>query len=523
MTREEITGEPGFRKASLDDYPHLDLSFYTEITRSLEEKGFTLIEDVEDVEWNRKNPHQKTCLRILAGDEGNIQALCYQIKATGVLSISRVILPFETKYVDFETEFSDGYFIITTKNPFTARKPGIEVEVKPEASLDELLGIHRERVKAYLQENLSVRVWKTTNPGEILESRQRQHRLKKDRNAQKKLRRKPSRRSSPGLLAEICQHKAVIFKVMMIIIIGVYLGQAKVDRSLTEIRYVNQLTLEKYTAGYDTFKEKMTRPPRPVLLSFLLGLSTIVLFWIVYEGGRRGGEMLMARSMCKKRRAPPENPSPYDPSPYDPSPAILKKAARANITMKLIVFLMAAGIAGLIEVGAEINRFETGKRLTVETYLEAYDGIKKDVPRPPSYVGYILGQILLVVGPLAGLYELTGKTVESISLLRHHKKLPITTHLIFSLGWTALGFFGGSLIWMFSVVPHVRGMEQGLKLLLIFAGPVFIALLLKFVFNAVPAQCPQCGGKAYRKGYRPIKYICRSCDHVHKTKINIGR
>jgi hypothetical protein len=146
--------------------------------------------------------------------------------------------------VGFETEFSNGYFIITTKNPFTARKPGIEVEVKPEASRDELLGIHRERIKVYLEENPSVRVWKATNPGEILESRQRQHRLEKDRKAQKKLRRKSPRKSSPGLLAEICQHKAVIFKVIMIIIIGVYLGQAKVDRSLAKIKNVNQLLIK---------------------------------------------------------------------------------------------------------------------------------------------------------------------------------------------------------------------------------------------------------------------------------------
>lgn len=514
MTNEEITGEQEFRKASLDDYPHLDFSFYTETTRSLEEKGFSHIEDVEDVEWNRKNPHQKTCLRILAGDDGNIQALCYHLKATGALSISRVILPFETKYVDFETEFTDEYFIVTTKNPFTARKPCIEVEVKPEASLDELLETHRERVRDYLEENPSARVWKATNPGEILDSRRRRQRLKKSRKSQKKLRRK----SSPGLLAEICQHKAVIFKVIMIIIIGVYLGQAKVDRSLAKIKNVNQLTLEKYTAGYDTFKEEMTRPPRPALFSFLLGLSTIVLIWIVYEGGRRGGEKLLALAMCKNRRGPPDNSSPYDPSP-----AILKKAAKANTTVKLIIFLIVALSAGLFEIGADGNRFETGKQLTMEKYLEAYDGIKKDVPRPPSYVGYVLGQILLVVGPLVGLYELTGKTMESISLLRNHKKLPITTHLIFSLGWTAFGFFGGSLIWMLSVVPRVIGMEQGMKLFLIFAGPVFIAFLLKFVFNAVPAQCPKCGGKAYRRGYRPIKYICRECDHIHKTKITISR
>lgn len=328
----------------------------------------------------------------------------------------------------------------------------------------------------------------------------------------------PNQKLSPDLPGDICGHKTVIFKILFIILFGVYLGQAKVDRESTKLRDVSQLTLEKYTAGYETFKEEMTRPPRSGLLRFLLGMSTVFLIWGIYEGGRRGWEMLLDGSLCKSHRGPPGNDSPHGPSP-----AILKKAAKANARTKLIIFFIVALSAGIIEAGAENIRFETGKALTMEKYLDEYEVIKNDVPNPPSYFGYILGQILLVVGPLVGLYELTGKTMESIVLLRRHKKLPITTHLIFSLGWTVFAFFGGSLIWMFSVVPRVRGMEQGLKLFLIFAGPVFIALLLKFIFNAVPAQCPRCGGKAYRKGYRPIKYICRKCDHVHSTNVNLGR
>jgi len=514
MANEDIKGEHEFRKTSLEDYPHLEHSFYRETTRSLEDKGFSHIEDVEDVEWNQKNPHQKTCLRLLAGDEGNIQALCYQIKPTGFLSISRIMIPLANKYVNLETEFTDGYFIITTKNPFIVRKPGIEVDVKPEKSLEELLEIHRERVKDYLKENPSVQVWKANHLGEILESRKRQHRLKKSRKSQKKIKRK----SSPGLMGEICQHKSAISKVILIILMGVYLGQAKVDRRLAKIKKINTLTLEKYTTDYDTFKEKMTLPPRPLLLSYLLGLTTIILFWGFYEGGWRGGEMLLNRALCKHRRGPPEKDSFHSPSP-----AILKKAANANITAKLILLFIVAVSAGLVEISEDYNRFEAGKQLTMEKYLEAYEGIKKDVPRSPNYVGYVLGQILLIVVPLIGLYELTGKTMESIILLRHHKKLPITTHLIFSLGWSVFGFFGGSLLWMFFMIPRVEGMAQGLMLFLLFLGPIFIALLLKVVFNAVPAQCPKCGGKAYRKGYRPIRYLCRECHHIHMTKISLGR
>ena len=140
--------EPEFRQVSLDSYPDLDLTYYRENSEFLEKQGFSYLGEIEDVVWARKNKNLQTCLRVLTGDEGTIQAMIYHVQPKGLLKIAKYMLPQLMRGIDLETEFSDGFFLHTTNSMPPPGKPDIEVRCEPEASLEELLDIHLEKYLA---------------------------------------------------------------------------------------------------------------------------------------------------------------------------------------------------------------------------------------------------------------------------------------------------------------------------------------------------------------------------------------
>ena len=34
----------------------------------------------------------------------------------------------------------------------------------------------------------------------------------------------------------------------------------------------------------------------------------------------------------------------------------------------------------------------------------------------------------------------------------------------------------------------------------------------------LPARCPACRGAAWAEGHRPVRFRCRACGHVHRTR-----
>ncbi len=49
----------------------------------------------------------------------------------------------------------------------------------------------------------------------------------------------------------------------------------------------------------------------------------------------------------------------------------------------------------------------------------------------------------------------------------------------------------------------------------------YVAARLTFT-HVIPAKCPKCGGRAVFNGGQPVTYHCRSCGHVHRTRVREG-
>lgn len=103
-------------------------------------------------------------------------------------------------------------------------------------------------------------------------------------------------------------------------------------------------------------------------------------------------------------------------------------------------------------------------------------------------------------------------------------KLPIPAHLIFVVIAILTMFNISSSICMFASedLSTMLGFEASLssKTIIFFVSPyigVVIALLIaKYL---VLAKCPQCQRASRLTLENPLSYHCRSCGHVHKTKI----
>lgn len=176
MSGKEINGEPEYRKVSPEDFSRFEHTYYQETTQSLEGEGFSYLGDVEHVTWAHKTPYQRRNLRILAGDVGEIQAMLSHVHPTIAFKLSRHTTPLQSRFLDLRTEFSDGYFLITSNSPpYQVKQPNIDLRCMPKAPLDKLLEIHRERYEAYLTAHPSVEVRSARSLEEVLESLQRRH------------------------------------------------------------------------------------------------------------------------------------------------------------------------------------------------------------------------------------------------------------------------------------------------------------------------------------------------------------
>jgi hypothetical protein len=54
----------------------------------------------------------------------------------------------------------------------------------------------------------------------------------------------------------------------------------------------------------------------------------------------------------------------------------------------------------------------------------------------------------------------------------------------------------------------------------LFTGCIGFSFFCLSVFRRIPARCPECGGKTYSEGNRPVIYRCRNCGHVVVTHIS---
>jgi hypothetical protein len=105
--------------------------------------------------------------------------------------------------------------------------------------------------------------------------------------------------------------------------------------------------------------------------------------------------------------------------------------------------------------------------------------------------------------------------------------MPIGLHPILTILCVVLGFFGGAFLGWGALLLLVFGLRTlgaegwaaGLLAPLLFLGGAVLGARggVAFAVHCLPARCPQCGGRTYPRGGKPITYYCRDCGHVHKS------
>jgi len=149
---------------NLRDFRHVDQRFYAETQRFLEKEGFAHLTDEED-ETLRDAPGsvlRRVPVRVMISREGHVSAGFYHPRAKFWSSILLFLMRAKLgRTIDFETEYSDGSFIVTSNAESAAAMhspPMVHTEYFPVATkVDYLLERHRLKMKVYGEVNPDVR------------------------------------------------------------------------------------------------------------------------------------------------------------------------------------------------------------------------------------------------------------------------------------------------------------------------------------------------------------------------------
>lgn len=138
--------------ANASDFRHLDLDFYDQGQRLLEQHGFVCQGDRENVTLLNATG-RKTMLRLFLSADQTTQAFLYHLKVTSGVASK------DFKVLDLQTMFSNGMFICTS-NAKSAGKfespPLVLHDFLPEASQEAVLEKHSQRVNDFLEQNPDV-------------------------------------------------------------------------------------------------------------------------------------------------------------------------------------------------------------------------------------------------------------------------------------------------------------------------------------------------------------------------------
>jgi hypothetical protein len=137
-------------------FRHLDLQFYDRALAELQASGYRLAGDVEDltISYAPHNIMKRVMIRTMLSRDGTVMAAAYDPKLKWIWRILLTILRLKPKPVlDFETEFDDGGFFVTSNAQAAAAMqppPLICTEYFPAGTPACILqAFHTEGVQAY--------------------------------------------------------------------------------------------------------------------------------------------------------------------------------------------------------------------------------------------------------------------------------------------------------------------------------------------------------------------------------------
>ncbi len=155
---DAVYGEPHeLARVSPESFPEADLEFYDRVRAELEDKGYKLIGDVEDLTMSRIYPQNRTFVRLLVDRGGMIRASAYHLHPRGVvISLLQLVqlFPRHLRVVELVTEIQ-GVFLVTSNTHGIDRlepPPEAKVERMPlGTSLADVVSTHEKRITQLLR------------------------------------------------------------------------------------------------------------------------------------------------------------------------------------------------------------------------------------------------------------------------------------------------------------------------------------------------------------------------------------
>src|SRR5262245_32562689 len=98
----------------------------------------------------------------------------------------------------------------------------------------------------------------------------------------------------------------------------------------------------------------------------------------------------------------------------------------------------------------------------------------------------------------------------------------IWMHLILSSIAVFAGFIAGGIV-LALLLELIRDWPKAVFIPCIIVSAFVLVLgglrVGEWLIRRLSARCPQCRGRAYAEGHRPIRFRCKVCGHVHRTNM----
>lgn len=171
------------------EFGHLNLAYYEKTSAALRAAGLTQVIDTEPLDHTRESG-KRILMRFQLSQTEPLCAVIYSIYPKPQGGFMRLLSRLMGKKVrnhpagtlEFESEFDDGKYVCTNnsqgKNPFTKPEQFDTLQMPPDATAQQILEKHRQRLKDYQQANLGVKVVRVNNLEEIATQGNRQRKLK---------------------------------------------------------------------------------------------------------------------------------------------------------------------------------------------------------------------------------------------------------------------------------------------------------------------------------------------------------
>ncbi|MFK5923095.1 MAG: hypothetical protein QM496_13020 [Verrucomicrobiota bacterium] len=168
---------PDYQPTELRSVKRIDYSFYEASEAAMYLQGFSNMGDYQDLEHRRNFPKQQTVVRFMVSKDHSIMAAFYHLPIPRLnkllLWLSGNLTSFRT--IDLETEFTDGYFVMTTTAAMLLSAPpgGRRNQMPESTSVSDLVQFHNEAVESYRKKHPGVDAISFNSFSDIIESQER--------------------------------------------------------------------------------------------------------------------------------------------------------------------------------------------------------------------------------------------------------------------------------------------------------------------------------------------------------------